>query len=129
MQGIGAIAAAILAMAADVSRDNQRSKVMAIIGMCIGLAFALALIIGPLLADHIGLQGLFWFTAASALVGIGLLLVAVPKALTKSARREALPVATELKHLVRHRQLGYSMAAYSYCTRYSRLGLLAYPLC
>ncbi|KXS33907.1 MULTISPECIES: MFS transporter [Idiomarina] len=105
VQGIGAIAAAILAMAADVSRDNQRSKVMAIIGMCIGLAFALALIIGPLLADHIGLQGLFWFTAASALVGIGLLLVAVPKALTKSARREALPVATELKHLVRHRQL------------------------
>src|SRR5690606_10563297 len=38
MQGMGAIAAAVLALAADVSRDQQRPKVMATIGMCIGLA-------------------------------------------------------------------------------------------
>lgn len=50
LQGTGAIAAAILALAADVSRDEQRAKVMATIGMCIGLAFALALVLGPHLA-------------------------------------------------------------------------------
>ncbi|RUO75959.1 MFS transporter [Idiomarina seosinensis] len=105
IQGLGAIAAAILAMAADVSREQQRTKVMAIIGMCIGLAFALAMVAGPLLGSWLGLSGLFWFTAASGVVGIIVLVVSVPRVTTRSARREALPVASELKGLLKNGQL------------------------
>ena len=60
VQGMGAIAAAVLALAADLTRDEQRTKVMAIIGMCIGLSFALSLLMGPIVAQHLGLTGLFW---------------------------------------------------------------------
>ncbi|RUO80158.1 MFS transporter [Idiomarina tyrosinivorans] len=105
IQGTGAIAAAILALAADVSRDDQRPKVMATIGMCIGFAFAIALVLGPLLASAVGLKGVFWLTAASALLGIGLLLFSVPKVVNRNARREALPVLSEMGQLLKHKQL------------------------
>lgn len=52
LQGMGAIAAAVLALAADLTRDEQRTKVMAIIGMCIGFSFALSLLVGPVVAQH-----------------------------------------------------------------------------
>ncbi|WP_300320221.1 MFS transporter [Idiomarina sp.] len=105
LQGVGAIAAAILALAADLSRDEQRPKVMAIIGMCIGLAFAVSLVVGPLLGGIIGLSGLFWFTAATGVLGIVVLVMSVPQVVTTSARRESLPVASELKKLLKHKQL------------------------
>ena len=105
IQGLGAVAAAILALAADISRDQQRTKVMAVIGMCIGLAFALAMVAGPLLGGSLGLSGLFWFTAVTGVLGILILLFSVPQADTQSARRDALPVASELKSLLRHGQL------------------------
>ena len=105
IQGLGAVAAAILALAADISRDQQRTKVMAVIGMCIGLAFATAMVAGPLLGGALGLSGLFWFTAGTGVMGIVILLLSVPKAQTQSARRDALPVASELKSLLKHTQL------------------------
>jgi len=105
LQGTGAIAAAVLALAADVSRDEHRPNVMATIGMCIGLAFALALVLGPVLAESVGLSGLFWFTAVAALAGIPALLLGLPKVITRAARREAVPVSTELSSLIQHPQL------------------------
>lgn len=105
LQGVGAIAAAILALAADLSRDEQRPKVMAIIGMCIGLAFAISLVVGPLLGGVVGMSGLFWFTAATGVLGIIVLIISVPQVVTTSARRESLPVAAELKGLLKHKQL------------------------
>ena len=47
MQGAGAIAAVVLALTSDLTRENQRTKAMAMIGMTIGLAFMLALIVSP----------------------------------------------------------------------------------
>ena len=44
IQGMGAIASAVLALASDVTREEQRPKVMAVIGMCIGMSFAVALV-------------------------------------------------------------------------------------
>ncbi|EKE79190.1 major facilitator superfamily permease, partial [Idiomarina xiamenensis 10-D-4] len=73
--------------------------------MCIGLAFALALVLGPFLGAKIGLSGLFWLTAASAIMAIVLLLLGVPKIVTHSARRDALPVWSEMSSLLRHPQL------------------------
>ena len=78
LQGAGAIAAALMALAADLTRDDQRTKVMASLGASIGFAFILALIIGPLLIGWFSIDGLFWLTAASAVVGIVLLHTIVP---------------------------------------------------
>lgn len=78
IQGMGAIASAVLALASDVTREEQRPKVMAVIGMCIGLSFAVALVLGPMIADRFGLQGVFYITAVMALVGIGIMLTLVP---------------------------------------------------
>ncbi|PTB84626.1 MFS transporter, partial [Pseudidiomarina aestuarii] len=105
LQGCGAIAAAILALAADVSRESQRPKVMATIGMFIGLSFALALVLGPLLAASIGLSGIFWFTAVSALLGILVLQLAVPRVQVHAAKGEVLPATNQLQALLKHPQL------------------------
>ncbi len=78
LQGSGAIAAAVMALAADLSRDEHRTKVMAAIGMSIGLAFVLALILGPVLNHLIGVPGIFWLTAILALAGIAIVLFLVP---------------------------------------------------
>jgi predicted MFS family arabinose efflux permease len=105
LQGTGAIAAAILALAADITRDSQRPKVMATIGMFIGLSFALALVLGPLLGAQIGLSGLFYFTAVSAVFGIVVLLAAVPSVSQKSARGDLIPLSSELGQLFKNPQL------------------------
>ncbi|RUO62950.1 MFS transporter [Pseudidiomarina insulisalsae] len=105
LQGMGAIAAAILALAADITRDSQRPKVMALIGMCIGLAFALALILGPLLGPHIGLSGLFLFTAVSAVFGLVVFYFAVPKVEVRAPRGDVLPNKREFASLAKHPQL------------------------
>lgn len=73
VQGMGAIAATGLALIADVSRPEQRSKMMAIVGVSIGLSFMLAFITGPALAKVYGLGGLFWLTAL--LAGLALLVL------------------------------------------------------
>ena len=78
LQGAGAIAAAVLALAADLTRESQRAKAMAIIGMSIGAAFMLALMGAPLLQPVIGVQGLFLVTAGLALAAICLLWTVVP---------------------------------------------------
>ncbi len=79
LQGSGAIAAALMALASDVTRDHVRSKVMAAMGMSIGASFLLALVTGPVLAPAIGLPGLFGLTAILSLVAILLVVFAVPK--------------------------------------------------
>ena len=80
LQGAGAIASTVMALVADLTREEQRTKAMALVGISIGLAFALALILGPLLASLGGLSLVFWFTAGLALCGIGIVLLLVPTA-------------------------------------------------
>jgi len=70
LQGAGAISAAVTALLADVTRDEVRTKAMAIVGGSIALMFALSLVLAPLLAAAVGLHGLFALTAALALAGI-----------------------------------------------------------
>ncbi|UJF19155.1 MFS transporter [Vibrio sp. SS-MA-C1-2] len=79
IQGCGAIAAAILALAGDLSRESQRTKVMAIIGISIGMSFAISMIVGPLLAANFGLSGLFYTIAAMAIAAIAVVCWWVPK--------------------------------------------------
>jgi MFS family permease len=74
LQGAGAIASTLMAFAADLSRPEMRSKMMAVIGATIGASFILALILGPWLAQLIGLSGLFYLTAVLAILAILLVL-------------------------------------------------------
>jgi len=70
LQGSGAIASATMALAADYTRVEQRTKAAAIIGASIGISFALALVVGPLLASWNGLSGVFEVTAAMGALGL-----------------------------------------------------------
>lgn len=64
LQGAGAISAAVTAFLADSTRDELRTRAMALIGATIGLAFALSLVVAPLLSSVVGMEGLFWLTGA-----------------------------------------------------------------
>ena len=70
VQGSGAIAAAVMALTADLTRDEHRTKAMASIGISIGISFSLALATGAALEHWIGLSGIFWATALMAIVGL-----------------------------------------------------------
>jgi hypothetical protein len=59
LQGAGAISAAVMALLSDLTREQHRTKAMAMIGMSIGLSFAVAMVVGPLLTRAFGLSGLF----------------------------------------------------------------------
>ncbi|MBT7720757.1 MAG: MFS transporter [Halieaceae bacterium] len=78
LQGAGAIASTVMALVADLTREEQRTKAMAIVGMSIGLSFAMALVLGPLVAAAGGLSAVFWFTTVLAIVGVAIVLLLVP---------------------------------------------------
>ncbi|MAL99616.1 MFS transporter [Hydrocarboniclastica marina] len=78
LQGAGAIASVLMALVSDLTREQSRTMAMAGIGLSIGLAFALSLVLGPLVSDAFGLPGIFWLTAALALVGIVAVATLVP---------------------------------------------------
>jgi len=78
VQGGGAIAAALAALAADYTRDSQRTKAMAIVGASVGLSFVLAIVLGPEIAARFGLGAVFSLTACLGLVGLFIVLVALP---------------------------------------------------
>jgi MFS family permease len=73
LQGAGAVSAAVTALLADQTRDEVRTKAMAMVGASIGLMFALSLVVAPLLVARIGLGGLFWVTGGLALVCIAVI--------------------------------------------------------
>ena len=78
LQGSGAISAAVTALLADLTRDQVRTKSMALIGISIALMFALSLVMAPALVPHIGLAGLFWITFGLALTGMAVVVWVVP---------------------------------------------------
>jgi len=80
LQGLGAISSAVSALLADLTRDRVRSSAMAIMGAGMGLAFLGALIAGPVVAGHIGVDGIFRLTGLLALLGIPVVLRLVPPA-------------------------------------------------
>lgn len=78
LQGAGAISAAVTALLADLTRDEVRTKSMALVGISIALMFALSLVLAPVLVPHIGLAGLFLMTAAMAATGMAVVVWVVP---------------------------------------------------
>ncbi|MFM2485600.1 MFS transporter [Celerinatantimonas yamalensis] len=105
IQGMGAIASSILALAADLSREENRSKVMATIGMSIGLAFAASLVFGPPLASWVGLSGMFWFSTGFAILGILAVWLVVPNVSTHAPKGEVSTSLAQFAQAIKHPQL------------------------
>ena len=80
LQGTGAISAAVIALAADLTRDSVRTRTMAAIGITIGVTFGLSIIAGPVLNMLIGIPGIFALTAALAVGAIWVVISYVPSA-------------------------------------------------
>lgn len=79
LQGAGAIAGTLMALVADLTRDEQRTKAMAIVGVSIGMSFAIALVLGPVVAGQWGLPAVFFLTAVLAVAGIAIVSFGVPR--------------------------------------------------
>ncbi|BCE02568.1 MFS transporter [Marinicellulosiphila megalodicopiae] len=85
LQGSGAIAASVMALLTDLTREENRTKALAVVGMIIGLSFSVAVVLGPILANLVelftgfnGLSGVFFLTAVFAVLGIFVVIFLVP---------------------------------------------------
>ena len=96
VQGAGAISATVIALAADLTREDQRTKSMAIIGASIGGAFALSFVAAPFLVAGIGVPGLFALTGVLALAAMAVVQWVVPDAPTLP-RGPRVPLTTVLR--------------------------------
>jgi len=105
IQGSGAIAAVVMALAADLTREQHRLKVMAIIGMSIGMSFAVAMIAGSLLNELIGVNGIFYLIAVLALLGIVLIVYMVPPVVNQKRHRDAETVPSQITAMLADAQL------------------------
>lgn len=98
IQGAGAISAAVTAFIADSTRDEHRTKAMAMVGGSIGLTFAFSLVAAPLMYDSIGMGGIFAFTALLSVIAIFVVAYVVPPAPPKSSA-PSVPLSTILAHV------------------------------
>ncbi len=105
LQGAGAVAAVVLALAADLTREEHRLKVMAGIGISIGVSFSVALVAGPMLAHWIGVPGIFWLTALLALAGIAVLQFWVPRPLHLHRHPDTEAVPGQFREVLSNGQL------------------------
>jgi predicted MFS family arabinose efflux permease len=91
LQGAGAISGVVIAMAADLTRDSQRGKAMAIIGSTIGVSFAASFAISPFLSAAIGVPGIFAMTAGLAVAAIAVVALVVPDVQEQESPRASVP--------------------------------------
>lgn len=105
LQGAGAVAAVLMALAADLSREEYRLRMMSFIGVSIGFAFALSMVLGPIIARYVGLSGLFWFIAGLALLALVLLHTRIPDPAHSFFHRDAQVSPTELSKVLGDEQL------------------------
>ncbi len=78
IQGAGAINAAVMALTADLTREEHRTKAMAMIGMTIGITFSISLILSPLLNGVLGVPGIFAMTGVLALLAMAIVRFVIP---------------------------------------------------
>ncbi len=105
LQGSGAIAAAVMALLSDLTREQNRTKAMAFIGVSFGITFAIAMVAGPVITHAFGLQVLFWGIALLALAGILITLTLVPDAEDHILNRESGIVKGSFRKVLANGQL------------------------
>jgi len=79
LQGMGAVSSVVIALIADLTREEVRTRAMATIGASIGMAFAFGMVLGPWIAAHFGLGGVFTFTAILALISLPYIIWGIPR--------------------------------------------------
>lgn len=105
IQGGGAVGSTILALLADVTHEEQRSKAMAMIGMTIGLSFIVAMALGPLVASYFGLSGIFWLTAILSVIGILILFTQIPNPPQQIIHRDVTPLMSQFWQTLKNKEL------------------------
>ena len=105
IQGAGAISAAVTALLADLTREEHRTKAMAVIGMTIGLTFALSLVLGPALYHLIDIPGIFAMTGVLALLAIVVVKTAIPDPRHSHFHSDAEAAPAKLRDVLRNREL------------------------
>ena len=105
LQGAGAIGSVVLALVADLTAEQSRTKAMALVGMTIGFSFLVAIVTGPAIAGWIGVGGIFWLMAVLALAGIAITLLVVPPAPRPHVQPEAETVPALIGASLRNPEL------------------------
>ncbi|MFD1801565.1 MFS transporter [Mixta tenebrionis] len=100
LQGSGAIAAAVMALLSDLTREQNRTKAMAFIGISFGITFAIAMVLGPIVTHAFGLHALFWMIAILASLGIVITLLVVPNAPHHVLNRESGMVKGSIREVL-----------------------------
>lgn len=105
VQGAGAVSAAVTALVADLTREDQRTKAMAMIGGTIGVTFALSLILGPALNQWIGVSGIFFLTGVLATLAMLVIKYLVPDPHASRFHSDAETSPNKLREVLANRQL------------------------
>lgn len=100
IQGAGAVSAAVTALLADLTREEHRTKAMAVIGMTIGITFSASLVMGPLLDHLIGLSGIFALTGVMALLAMAVVKWAVPEPQVTQFHSDAETIPGKLRSVL-----------------------------
>ncbi|MGO8780458.1 MAG: MFS transporter [Rhodomicrobium sp.] len=105
IQGSGAVGSVILALVADLTTEENRTKAMAMVGVTIGLSFMFALVAGPIVASFAGVSGIFWLMVFLALLGIGITQFVVPDPKDLHVHRDAETVPAMLSSVLKNTEL------------------------
>ncbi len=105
LQGAGAVGSVILALVADLTAEENRTKAMSLVGMTIGFSFLVAIVTGPVVAGWIGIEGIFWLMAVLGLLGIAITTLVVPKPRRLRVHREAEAIPALLRSTLRNLEL------------------------
>ena len=105
VQGTGAVAAAIMALVADLTREEHRSKAMGTIGISIGVTFGASMVIGPALNEIIGVSGIFAMTGVLAIAAMAVVRFVVPDPIISRVHADAETVPGQIASVLRNPEL------------------------
>lgn len=105
IQGAGAINAAVMALTADLTREDHRTKAMAMIGMTIGITFSMSLILSPLLYQHLGVPGIFALTGVLAVLAMLIVAFVIPNPVLTRFHSETEASGKRLGEVLRNKDL------------------------
>ncbi len=105
LQGAGAVSAAVTALLADLTRDEVRTRAMAMIGLSIGLTFSVSLVLAPMMAAWIGVQGLFALTGVLTVISISVVAWMTPNPEQSRVHDDAQARPGQMAEVLKNRQL------------------------
>ncbi len=105
LQGAGAVGSVILALVADLTAEDNRTKAMALVGITIGASFMVALVAGPVIAHFVGVPGIFWLMVGLAVIGIAITQFIVPNPPRLRVHRDAETVPTLIGSVLINKEL------------------------